>query len=158
MANYKILAVGKQREVQTNNGTFKVYDIELEGEGWAEVMQKPDSPAPKPGDSLEGTVTNDPKWGKKFKRQGAGGAPAGRQNDPETRGSIERQTALKEAREAVYNFHLTKSDAPQDLDTYVVEIIATAKKFQGHLGNSNPQTTVRMDDNLPPASNYENMQ
>lgn len=158
--SYTIKTVGPSKEITTKYGPLKVYSVQFEGaEDWVEINQKPESPAPTAGDNLDGTIEST-QYGKRFKKaQVAGGFTGGRQTDPETRGSIERQTALKEAREAVYNFQVLADGKPSDLDAYIVEIIATAKKFQAYLGNANAQTTVKAeDDNLPPITSYEQMQ
>jgi hypothetical protein len=157
---YSIRTLGPSESFKTQYGEMLKYTVQFEGsEDWVQINQKPDSPAPKVGDTLEGTIETT-QYGKRFKKaQGPGGFTGGRQNDPETRGSIERQSALKVASEAVYNWHMLNNDEHRaDLDTYMVEIITTAKKFQAHLGNVNPQTTVKVEEDLPPASNYENMQ
>jgi len=153
--SYKIKNIGPDKEITTNNGTFKVYSLQFDGdESWVELMQKPTTPAPTVGQELEGTIETT-QYGKRFKRvQAAGSFQGGRTNDPETRGSIERQSALKAAVDTVQNHYVTTGDKPGTLPEYRVEVLITAKEFAGFLANANPGTTIKADDNQPPAENY----
>lgn len=64
----------------------------------AELSQKPETPAPTIGSTIEGEVEQT-QFGPRFKKaqQGFGGPGGGRFNDPETRKEIIRQNALTNA-------------------------------------------------------------
>ena len=79
-------------------GTFAVYTVELKDEqGFtnAELVQKEETPAPKQGDVLEGTL-EPTDYGMKFKRaQSFGGKGGGK--SPQERAEIRRLAAQKAA-------------------------------------------------------------
>lgn len=101
--NYKIKNAIKTKDLTTQNGTFAVYSMELEGvEGAVEMLQKPETPAPKVGDDLMGTI-EDTQWGKRFKKERMGGGFSGNRNDPRTQEQIIRQNALTNAVNFVSN-------------------------------------------------------
>ncbi len=114
------------------------------------------------GQEVTGEWKDDPKFGRKFEVQRApyagGGGGGGRQPDPETRGSIERQTALKAAVEATAQM-TQLSKTPELTDSqYIDYIIANAKKFTAFLQNQTPGTTVSTTSSvdLPPIDSYDN--
>jgi hypothetical protein len=165
--SYKIKSVGKNKDIQSNFGPLRVYDVEFEGEGWVEITQKPDSPAPQIGQDLDGTI-EDTKWGKKFRRAqanypGGGGGFRKGGDSPETRRSIQAQSALNAAERTVFGFYSLQSDDKLTLEKYRDEIIMVAKAYEGHLGNENQQTTITQpaptttSSDLPPASLYDDM-
>lgn len=158
--SYKIKTVGPVEQFNGQYGPMKSYQIQFEGsDDWVKLNQKPDSSAPTIGQELEGTI-EDGQWGKRFKKApgASGGFSGGRSSDPEQRGSIERQSSLKAAVEAVYNFHLLTGEKPQSLAAYRTNIIIAAKEFSGFVSNAAPSTTIAPADDLPPVSAYENQQ
>jgi hypothetical protein len=128
--SYKITSVGPDKEITTQNGKFKVYSIQLEGVGWVELMQKPETAAPNAGQELEGTV-EDTQYGKRFKKaQGAGGSFGGnRAQDPATRSSIERQSALKASVDAVRDYYAIVPDPELTLEKYVTKVVNVTNIF-----------------------------
>jgi hypothetical protein len=168
MPSYKIIAAMKTGTYQGAHGEMYKYTVQLEGEAdTVEVSQKPDTPAPQPGETLEGSIEST-QYGKRFKKEFKGGTgfSGGRVNSPEDRASIERQVSLKAAVETVRDFHtFTNESKFTDLADYRDEIIITAKAFAAALGNANPQTTVASPpaqpmtkqevDDLPPVDNYD---
>lgn len=93
---YTIKNSMKTGEYEGKYGKLYKYTIQLEGESDAvELSQKPDSPEPKTGDVLEGTI-EDTQYGKKFKKALApfGGS---QKSDPATQKAIIRQNALTNA-------------------------------------------------------------
>jgi hypothetical protein len=115
------------------------YIVSFEGqENGAEFLQKPETPAPKPGDVLEGELTSDPKWGLKFKRSkpayaggGSSGGYAGK-NSPETSAQITRMNALTNAI-AYVSKKIEFMEASKVLEYYsakhVIEVADYFRKF-----------------------------
>jgi hypothetical protein len=110
---YTITAVSPNVEdVQLEKGPFKSYRLKMEGKGEDvfTILQKPDTAPPQVGQSFEASIrkTFPGKDGqpplhslKKESAQGSGYRPQSNGNSsgdsPETRSSIERQVAAKEA-------------------------------------------------------------
>ena len=93
---YQIKNIMKVSSFQGQYGMLDKYNMELEGvEGAVELNQKVGSPIP--SGEIEGDITEDPKWGKKFKKIQAGFGGGGRFNDPNTRKEIIRQNSLTNA-------------------------------------------------------------
>ena len=66
--SYKIVSAMKTKERDSDYGVMIDYAAMFEGETEAvEISQKQSTPAPKAGDTLEGTI-NPTKWGRKFKK------------------------------------------------------------------------------------------
>src|SRR5437868_4692133 len=70
----------KEREPEIKGSKFYVYEIDFdEHSGPVEMLQKPETPAPKVGDVLEGTIEpgrekeDGTKWPDKFKKAQTGG-------------------------------------------------------------------------------------
>lgn len=85
----------KSGEFSGKFGKMYKYSVKLSGVDTAvEINQKPDSPEPKVGDIIEGTI-EDTQWGKKFKKTSVGFT--GSKNDPNTRKEIIRQNSLTNA-------------------------------------------------------------
>lgn len=135
----KISTLGPIKEI--NSGTdkvFKVYSVQFEGsEDWIDINQKPATPAPTVGQELEGEIEKT-NWGYRFKKAASGfsgGFQKGGSTDPATRTSIERQTALTRAVEAVYNCNTLKGAdlSAITLSDYSNAIMAAAAKFATYL-------------------------
>lgn len=70
--DYKVTAVSGQppRQFETKYGPLVSYKIKLEGVSEVvEITKKPDSPVPKEGDSLYGTLDMSGQYGPKFKSE-----------------------------------------------------------------------------------------
>ncbi len=131
------------------------------------VSQKPTQPL-KPGDTLDGTIKDDPKWGRQFEKTKAGGYQGGNRTDsPEQRASIEKQVCYKLAAEVVRDYITVgpedqTSDLTKSMDAYRVAVMTTAKVFMASMQNANPQTTVTQPtpvaetDDMPPVESYDN--
>jgi hypothetical protein len=135
--SYIITGAVRAGEYQTNYGTMVKYILSLEGEAdGVEIGQKPDTPAPKAGDVLDGTIEST-KYGKKFKKtpQATGGARSGYTPDPATQVSIQRQIALGRAVDAVNNYNIQKGTDMKSvtINQYADQIIATADRFAAWL-------------------------
>jgi hypothetical protein len=129
--SYKIKQLGPVSEYDTQNGKMKKYTVQFEGsDDWVELSQKPTTPAPTVGQELDGTI-EDTQYGKKFKKAyGAGGGFAGgKAQDPATRGSIERQSALKASVEAVSDYYEIVPDPELTLEKYVTKIVNVTNVF-----------------------------
>jgi hypothetical protein len=113
--DYKVKNAMKTREFTGQYGKTFVYSLQFgeTGEDTIELSQKPETPAPKIGDVLKGTI-EDSQYGKRFKKERIGGF-GGFKNDPNTRKEIIRQNALTNA----VNFVTEKAklmDAKKALD------------------------------------------
>ena len=79
MSNYTVEGVTGTREFESKNGPLISYKLTIKGDdgyqGPAEIAQKPATPAPTPGQSIEGTLDkSNPKFPPKLKKaMGAGG-------------------------------------------------------------------------------------
>lgn len=100
MNEYKIVSAIKSGEYESKFGTMHKYIVQFEGQPMpVELSQKPETPVPKTGDSLHGTI-EDTQYGKKFKKvqnNTFGNSPVSKEfkADPLKQASIERQVALK---------------------------------------------------------------
>jgi hypothetical protein len=93
----KVLSAMKTGEFNGKYGRLFKYAVQFEGQDEAvELNQKPDSPAPKAGDILEGTIETT-QYGRRFKRAQSGGFGGGFKADPERQKSIEWQSARRDA-------------------------------------------------------------
>src|SRR5688500_4252543 len=129
--SYKIKSLGPVKDVQSKYGALKVYSVQFEGsDDWVEVNQKPESAAPAVGQELEGNIEDTP-YGKRFKKaQGAGGSFGGsRVQDPATRSSIERQSALKASVDAVRDYYAIVPDPELTLEKYVTKVVNVTNIF-----------------------------
>jgi len=104
------------------------YAIKFQNQDEAvEMSQKPDTPAPKAGDILEGEIEST-QHGKRFKKARVGG---GRFNDPQTRMEIIRQNALTNA----VNFCVAKATLKKDPEylsgKQVVQVATYFAKYSG---------------------------
>ena len=101
--DYKVVSAMKVGEFTGQYGLSYKYAVQFEGQMDAvQLSQKPETPAPKAGDILSGTI-EETKWGKQFRKESKGG---GRYNDPQTRKEIIRQNALTNA----VNFCVSKAN------------------------------------------------
>lgn len=78
-------------------GTFAVYTVELKDEqGFtnAELVQKEETPAPKPGDVLEGSLEST-EYGMKFKKEQSFSGKGGGGKSPKERAEIRRMASQK---------------------------------------------------------------
>lgn len=58
MPEYKITAVQRRDEWQSQYGPMVAYDLSLEGEdGWIRINQKPDTPPPRENQTITGNIT-----------------------------------------------------------------------------------------------------
>lgn len=100
--SYRVVAVSSTvKEWAGNYGPMKTYRLKLEGlEDVVELNKKPESPAPKQGDELFGTV-EDSEFGKKFKAErqmGAfGSTRGGYQPRPDHHEEIKAQWSIGQA-------------------------------------------------------------
>ncbi len=130
---YKVVNAMKTGTYDGPYGEMINYTVQFEGaDDGVQISQKPTTPAPKPGDELEGMI-EDTKYGKKFKKaQQASGSFGGSKNtDPATRASIEAQTALNAAVTAVRDFNQLKGVdlANVQITAYATQITQVAKLF-----------------------------
>lgn len=133
-------------DVQTQNGTFAKYTIQAGGQT-GEMLQKPETPAPKTGDKLFGHF-EDSQWGKKFKKGRPMLAGGGRTENPERQASIERQNALTNA----VNYCVAKAGMMDKKDGLKwltgKEVIQVATYFARY--SKGLVTVVNMNDEKPP--------
>lgn len=137
--NYTVTNALKTGNYDSKFGPMVKYTVQFEGmEDAVELSQKPDTAAPKAGDTLEGIIEAT-QYGKKFKKaQGtSNGFSRGQGKSPEEMTSIQRQVALKAAVEAVRDWYSTKDEVP-DLKGHVANIINTAVAFERHLESGAP--------------------
>jgi len=100
--DYKVQNSIKAGQYESKFGTMYKYLIQFEGvSAPTELSQKPETPEPKQGDILHGTIA-DTQYGKKFtkvQKDGQGAIAGGRAKefkaDPLKQASIEKQVALK---------------------------------------------------------------
>lgn len=132
MAQHTITAVGQPRQWNGQQGsTFVDYPLRIEGvEKVAILTQKPESPAPQQGQTLELELVPHPRFDDKLKANkpkpafGGGGRP----RSPEERHSIESQACMKAAVEYVIGMAQTGRTEGVSQNT-VVEVAKTF--FQG---------------------------
>lgn len=74
MAEYKVETVGPTETFTTKAGVeLTKYALRFEGQpDWVSLVQKPDTTAPKEGDTLKGTIEQS-DYGPKFKKENSGG-------------------------------------------------------------------------------------
>ena len=69
---YKVVNVQERDKWQSSYGEFQNYALQLEGEeGWVQISQKPETPAPQAGQELFGRIevqTRGDKTWRKFKK------------------------------------------------------------------------------------------
>jgi hypothetical protein len=92
--NYKIKKVLSTKQIakKDGSGTFPKSQVLSENDEVFDVIGEV-----KEGDTLEGEVIDDPKWGKQLKKAGGNGGGFQRKSDPETQKQIMRQSMFKEA-------------------------------------------------------------
>jgi hypothetical protein len=104
MSNYTVGSVVGKREFETKNGPLVSYKMQVTGDdgfsGIAELVQKPATPAPTEGQTIEGTLDkSNPQFPPKLKKaqqgQGGGRPPMGKSKADQD--SIERAVAYKGA-------------------------------------------------------------
>ncbi len=153
---YVIRTVGPTESFKTQYGQMTKYTVQFEGaDDWVQINQKPESPAPKIGDSLDGTVETS-QYGLKFKRaQNAPGGPGrGSSNDPATRTSIERQSSVNAAVTVVRDFYDGKV-TDLTLKEYASKVISVATLFERHM-ESGKSVDMPQAELLPNAEVQEN--
>jgi hypothetical protein len=123
---YKIANAMKTGEYESKFGKMFKYTIQFEGESEAvELSQKPESPAPKVGDQLEGTI-EDTQYGRKFRKERKeGGQVGGYKSNPETQKQIIRQNALTNA----VAYCIAKSQADKKYELSGKHVIQVATYF-----------------------------
>lgn len=134
MPTLKVTTVKEPRQWSGQNGsTFYDYQVIGDLDGQADMVTvtvKDQANAPKPGDTLEGTV-EDGKYGKKFKKAqqgGWGGGHGGGGRTPEERESIEWQSARRDAIEFMrLKASLMKQEAAIEFVTTDNVVLITAK-------------------------------
>lgn len=89
---YKITAVGNKETWQSSYGPMISYELKLDvtGEEIVKQNKKPNSPAPKVGDAIYGTVERN-AFGAKFKTEQRAGAPVPTSAKPAWQPKDERQ-------------------------------------------------------------------
>lgn len=112
MPGYTVMEANLPREWEGQYGKMLSYDLVVsgpDGQVECELAQKPETPAPKVGDLIQGTIQpgkngypgklkkEKPQQGGRF----SGGGKPGKPRDPSERDSIERQVAYKGAVELV---------------------------------------------------------
>lgn len=122
MSIYEITSVNGRREFDSKYGPLVSYKLTIKGDdgfqGDAEMTRKPESPAPREGEQVEGTLDkSNPKYPPKLKRAqgsaGGGGRAPGRSNKDSE--SIERQVAFKGAVELIAATLDSSDTMPDDL-------------------------------------------
>jgi hypothetical protein len=146
----KIRTLGPISEFKGQYGPMKSYSVQFEGsDDWITINQKPESPAPIVGQEEEGTVEDTP-YGKRFKRlpKVSGSFQKSYSKSLEEITSIQRQTALTRAVEAVYNFNTLKGSdlSAIKLTDYSNAIIIVASRFTHYLETGQVQDTVNLVD------------
>lgn len=124
---YKVLNSMKSGEFEGQYGKSFKYSVMLEGEAEAVTLnQKPETPAPKAGDILSGTIAED-QYGRKFKKeQKPNGFSAGfTKSDPETPKQIIRQNSLTNA----VNYCIAKANLDKNYKLEGKEVIQVATYF-----------------------------
>jgi len=123
---YTINQVMPAGEFEGQYGKMLKYSLMLEGEQSAvDLNQKPDTPAPKVGDTIEGEIITD-KYGRKFKKAQRFSGGNGK-SDPATQRAIIRQNALTNA----VNYCIAKATLKKDPDKYLTgkEVLQVATYF-----------------------------
>lgn len=88
--------VSQREKTIEGKGTFVSYRLNVDQDGTliqgAELFQKQETPAPKPGDTIDGTIETDEKFGPKIKKaQKFTGGGGWRPRDPKETAAIQRQ-------------------------------------------------------------------
>lgn len=124
MADYKIAGVAKDpREYQSKFGDMKAYKLKLDGvEEPVEWSRKADSPAPKAGETISGTI-EETQYGKKFKKDYTAGGGGGRQ--PKDEVAIKAMWAIGQA----CGITPKPTDDKASLDDYVALIESYAQQL-----------------------------
>lgn len=121
---YKIVNSMRTGEFDSKFGKMVKYTVQLEDENEAvELVQKPDSPEPKSGDVIEGTIENT-QYGRKFKKERSGGF-GGSKSDPATQKAIIRQNALTNA----VNYCIAKANLDKNYELSGKGVIQVATYF-----------------------------
>jgi len=121
--SYKVETSMKTGEYAGQYGQMIKYAVKFEDQNEAvELSQKPETPAPKTGDVLEGEI-EDTKWGKRFKKARVGGY--GSKSDPEVQKAIIRQNSLTNA----VNYCIAKSQTNKKYELSGKHIIQVATFF-----------------------------
>lgn len=131
--SYLIVGVADRvKDVQLDHGAFKSYTMTLRNhqgrEQPVEWLRKADSPAPRVGDTVEGTVTpsQNPKYPPKFKQaqKGGGGGRGGWGGNQKNDRSIEAQVAAKGGVEIAI---AAATGQPTDAATLTQNAVAAAR-------------------------------
>jgi hypothetical protein len=106
MPAYVIEQVGETWEWTGQYGTNRSYKLNLKGSGpdgtvlaGVELAQKPDTPAPTIGQTLNGTIDTTGRYPKfrKEQQQGGGGGGGWKGSDPKEHAEIRMEWAIREA-------------------------------------------------------------
>jgi len=147
---YKVINSMKTGSYTGKFGEMFKYAVQLEGvDGAVELSQKPDTPEPKAGDDLNGTI-EETQYGKKFKKEQApykGGGAGNRGYDSEGMAwgnSLTNAVAVVNA--AVMSGYKIVKPTPGAI---AEEVLAVATKL--YVGRPAAKTNDAGD---PPVSNY----
>jgi len=161
---YKVKKVLSTKQIpkKDGSGTFSKNQVLTEDDLVFDVIGEV-----KEGESLEGEVIDDPKWGKQFKRAGFVGGKFGSKNDPEINRMIIRQNALTNA----VNYAIAKyAKTPDKMSgkeiiqcaTYFakysegkVTVVMTPEEIAKEFGYEEPKSHPELDMNEPNEENSD---
>ena len=157
MPGYTVMEVDLPREWEGQYGKMLSYDMTVsgpDGQVKCELAQKPETPAPKEGDLIQGTIqpgkNGYPGKLKKEKPQQGGFSPGKpKQRDPGERNSIERQVAYKGAVELAV---AVAGTGVSDVDTLIASM---TRFFNAGLGLIQTGQTPGRSTNPPVPQNTE---
>ncbi len=144
-------------------GKMLKYNVMFEGEQSAvELNQKPDTPAPVVGATLEGEIKTD-KWGRKFKKAQQGYSGSNGKSDPQTQAQIIRQNSLTNAVAFVLGKaqHMDKKEAIDYISGKKVVQVATffARYSKGEetvvTVNEDKQSVAEQPQDEPPMTDEQ---
>lgn len=149
---YKIVKVGKGEEFsfKGNDGdvTLVNWDIQLEGvANWVKLVLKPDAPAPKEGDELEGHIEDTGKYGYKFVKKRGGGGFGGGKFGPGAAWANAVQTAAT----VVAAYYQISGTKPADSGEFLSRIESLAPKIKSMIdkfAGSDEKKEAKPDDKV----------
>lgn len=93
---YEVLNASKLKDRESQYGQMTDYMLVFKDGSAGEMSQKASTPAPKTGDTLDGTI-EDTQYGPKFRKTKQAGGFGGQAYNPEREASIIRQNSLTNA-------------------------------------------------------------